>query len=342
MSLPDLPPPTVIFAGTLRREYFITSENQPVLDIPGGNALYAAVGYLLWEDDPPPGILARVGENFPHPWLDRFNRRGINTDGINILPRGLDLRKFYTYQDKATRMEGNPLQHFSRLGQPLPKSLLDYDPDKRLTGDRRKMGDISLRSKDLPDSYVTASAVHLCPLDYQTHNLLPAVLRQSGFTTVTLDPGSSYMDSASHGDLPGLVTGLTAFIPTEGDLRNVYRGVEVDLWRMARDIGRYGVPIVIIKRGEQGQYVYDAERDRRWEIPAYPARVHNPTGAGDAFCGGFMAGYRRTYDPLQAALYGSVSASLVVEGDEPFYALDTMPGLPKARLMYLQDAVRAL
>lgn len=342
MSQPDLPPPKVIFAGTLRREFFITAENQPVLDIPGGNTLYAAVGYLLWEDDPPPGILARVGENYPHPWLDRFNRRGINTEGVNILPRGLDLRKFYTYEDKATRVEGNPLPHFSNLGQPLPKSLLDYDPDKRLTGDRRKMGEISLRDKDLPDSYLTASAVHLCPVDYHTHNLLPAVLRRSGFTTVTLDPGSLYMDPAYRGDLPGLVTGLTAFMPAEEDLRNMYRGVEVDLWRMAEDIARYGVPIVVIKRGELGQYVYDAERDRRWEIPAYPARVHNPTGAGDAFCGGFMAGYRRTYDPLQAALYGNVSASLVVEGDEPFYALDTMPGLPRARLMYLEDAVRAL
>ena len=37
------------------------------------------------------------------------------------------------------------------------------------------------------------------------------------------------------------------------------------------------------------------------------------TGAGDSFCGGFMAGYLFTHDPLQAAAYGAVSASFIVE-----------------------------
>ena len=60
-------------------------------------------------------------------------------------------------------------------------------------------------------------------------------------------------------------------------------------------------------------------------------RVVNPTGAGDAFCGGFLAGYRETYDPLEAALCGNISASLVVEGSGPFYALDVWPGLAEAR-----------
>jgi hypothetical protein len=86
--------------------------------------------------------------------------------------------------------------------------------------------------------------------------------------------------------------------------------------------------------------LYDADRGRKWEIPAYPARVHNPTGAGDAFCGGFLAGYQRTYDPLEAVLYGNVSFSLVAEGEGPFYALDALPGLPQARLEYLRGSVR--
>ncbi len=80
----------------------------------------------------------------------------------------------------------------------------------------------------------------------------------------------------------------------------------------------------------------------RWEIPAYPARVVDPTGAGDAFCGGFLAGYEATYDPLQGVLYGNVSASIVIEGTGPFYALDVLPGLPQARLEVLQGAYRKI
>jgi ribokinase len=66
----------------------------------------------------------------------------------------------------------------------------------------------------------------------------------------------------------------------------------------------------------------------------------DPTGAGDSFCGGFLAGYKKTYDPLQAALYGNVSASLKVEGSGAFYPLDVLPGLAEARLHALKDLVR--
>ncbi|MFO7943422.1 MAG: carbohydrate kinase family protein [Anaerolineales bacterium] len=336
----DLPAPRVIFAGALSREFFITVDDHPVLDIPGGNALYAAVGYLVWDQDPPPGILTKVGENYPQSWLDDFARRRVNVEGVKILPRVVDLRKFYIYTDKMTRVEDQPMSNFARIGRPLPKALLDYDPERSNMGAEKGVGARSLRKDDLPGSYQSATTAHLCPLDYHTHNLLPAVLRQMGFTTVTLDPAPDYMEPTYYGDLPGLVTGLTAFMPREEDLRRIFRGLEVDLWKMAAEIGCCGCQVVVIRRGEQGQLLYDADRGRRWEIPAYPARVHNPTGAGDAFCGGFLAGYQRTYDPLEAVLYGNVSSSLVEEGDTPFYALDALPGLPQARLEYLRGSVR--
>jgi sugar/nucleoside kinase (ribokinase family) len=177
-------------------------------------------------------------------------------------------------------------------------------------------------------------------MDYLSHNLLPAVLRQQGFSTITLDPSSSYMDSAYIGDIPALITGLTAFIPSEEDLKNLYKGKTIDLWEMAAELCRYGCEMMIIKRGANGQYLYDAASEKKWDITAYPARVQNPIGAGDAFCGGFLAGYRRTFDPLQAVLYGNVASSLVIEGNGPFFALQALPGLADARLEYLQAAVR--
>ena len=44
------------------------------------------------------------------------------------------------------------------------------------------------------------------------------------------------------------------------------------------------------KRGERGQLLYDSASKTRYEIPAYPANLVNPTGVGDAFCAGFLAG----------------------------------------------------
>jgi ribokinase len=109
---------------------------------------------------------------------------------------------------------------------------------------------------------------------------------------------------------------------------------------MMEAIADYGCEIVVVKRGEQGQYLYNRATRTHWEISAYPARVSDPTGAGDSFCGGFLAGYRQTYDPLQAVLYGSISASLTIEGSGAFYPLDALPGLAQARLDALKEGVR--
>ena len=109
---------------------------------------------------------------------------------------------------------------------------------------------------------------------------------------------------------------------------------------MAEGLAAYGCEMVVIKRGERGQLLYDAGSKTRWEIPSYPSNVVNPTGAGDAFCGGFMAGYRRSYDPLEAALYGNISASVVVEGHLPEFALAVLPGLPELRLESIRGSVR--
>ena len=109
---------------------------------------------------------------------------------------------------------------------------------------------------------------------------------------------------------------------------------------MAETIGSFGCELIVVKRGALGQMLYDAVSKKHWEIPAYPARLEDPTGAGDAFCGGFSAGYLKTFDPMQAVLYGSVSASLAIEGSGAFHALDALPGLAQARLEALTGQVR--
>jgi ribokinase len=141
-------------------------------------------------------------------------------------------------------------------------------------------------------------------------------------------------------DIPALVSGLTAFLPNEEEMRTLFQGRSTDLWQMMETITDYGCEIVVVKRGERGQLLYDRATKTHWEISAYPARVIDPTGAGDSFCGGFLAGYRQTYDPLQAVLFGGISASLTIEGSRAFYALDALPGLAQARLEALKEGVR--
>ena len=334
--------PRFIFAGRLNREYLLLPSGAALLDVPGGNVLYAAVGLAVWETDPPPGIIARVGEDFPMEWQAEFERWGIDTRGLRVLPEILDLRLLCAYSDQATRSYTDPVSHFARLEIAFPKELLGYHNPFPELDSRTRLLPFSLRQGDIPADFLDASAAHLCPLDYLTHTVLPAVLRQAEFTTITLDPSAGYMNPIFWNDIPVLLTGLTAFLPAEEEVCTLFEGRSTDLWEMAEALGVYGCELIIIKRGENGQYLYDAATHTRWEIPSYPVRVVDPTGAGDAFCGGFLAGYRRTYDPLQAVLHGSISASIVLEGSGPRYALEAMPGLAQARLEALQQNVRKI
>jgi len=334
--------PRFLIAGQLRREYVILPSSEALLDVPGGNVLYASVGLAIWEREPPPAVLARVGEDYPQEWLAEFSRRGLDTRGVRVLPQAVDVRAFSAYLSRTARATDDPVAHFARVSLPFPKALLGYrDPSSTLDS-RTRLLPVSLRQGDIPADYLDASAAHLCPLDYLTHSLLPAVLRQAEFTTVTLDPSPGYMNPTFWDDVPALITGLTAFLPSEEEMRSLFQGRSNDLWQMAEALAAYGCEIIVIKRGEGGQLLYDASARARWEIPAYPARLVDPGGAGDAFCGGFLAGYRRTYEPLQAALYGNISASLVVEGVGPFYALESLPGLAQARLEALKQGVRKI
>ncbi len=327
-----------LIAGQLRRDFLLPPVGEPKLDVPGGSLLYAGVGLRVWESEV--GLIGRVGEDYPFSWLQDLEQWGLDRRGIQVLSEPVDLRWFAAYPDSNTCITDNPVTQFAERGLPFPKDLLDYSTPPLQLDSRIRVQPLTLRLGDIPADYLDAGAAHLCPLDYLSHNLLPSVLRQGHITTITLDPSLGYMSPTYWDDIPALVTGTTAFLPSENKLRNLFQGRSSNLWEMAEAISGFGCEIVVIKRGERGQYLYDGYTHTRWIIPAYPVHLVDPTGAGDAFCGGFLAGYCRTYDPLQAALHGNISASMVVEGSRVAYALDSLPGLADARLMALKDMVR--
>jgi sugar/nucleoside kinase (ribokinase family) len=336
----EIKSPRFLVAGQLRRNYVILPDGTSLLDVPGGNALFAAVGLSVWEPDPPVGLVARIGEDYPQEWIDSIRQHGLDIRGVHVLPEAVDVRTFLAYQDRNTRSDEDPVAHFARLGMAFPKALLGYRNPTSTLDSRTRLLPYSLRQGDIPADFMDASAAHLCSLDYLTHSVVPAILRQAEFTSVTLDPSQGYMNPTYWDDVPALITGLTAFLPAEEEVRSLFHGRSTDLWEMAEALAAYGCEIIVIKCGERGQLLYDGGSRSHWEVPPYPARVVDPIGAGDAFCGGFLAGYRRTFDPLQAVMHGNISASLVVEGSDPFYALDALPGLADARLNAIRQSIR--
>ena len=90
-----------------------------------------------------------------------------------------------------------------------------------------------------------------------------------------------------------------------------------DLSRAARWIRDRGPRLVVVKRGEEGAVLFGD--DWTFSCPGYPvARVVDPTGAGDAFAGGFLgslarAGSWEREDLVRAVVYGAATGSYAVE-----------------------------
>lgn len=68
--------------------------------------------------------------------------------------------------------------------------------------------------------------------------------------------------------------------------------------------------IAVVTQGTAGVIV--AHADRVFAVPATPAEVIDPTGAGDAFCAGFLETWLRTDDLRAAAIAGTQVAARAV------------------------------
>jgi sugar/nucleoside kinase (ribokinase family) len=87
----------------------------------------------------------------------------------------------------------------------------------------------------------------------------------------------------------------------------------------AQKILTLGPKFLVIKHGEYGATIFFGDGSHPFRAPALPiAEVHDPTGAGDTFAGGFM-GYIASQPELtpavlkRAMFYGGVMGSFTVE-----------------------------
>ncbi len=328
-----------LFIGGLREDYFITHKGEVYLGELGGNAVYAAAGARIWSKSV--GIVSRIGSNFPTDWVDMIEDAGICTKSILTLDQDLDTRTFYAYLSEEERVDTNPASHFLRINHPLPKFLIDYQSSTEDMDDRENFSPLAIRPDDVPEIGFFRAA-HLAPSHFVSHSVLPVRLKDLQTQLICLDPSERYMDPKFQDELPIIVHGLDAFLPSENEARAFFLTQDLDLWEMAEEFGCMGSRYVVIKSGAGGQFLWDHSAKKRWHIPAYPVKIVDVTGAGDSYCGGFLVGLDEAQDPIEAALRGSVSASFTVEGVGPLYPLEAHPGLAQARLESLRSSVRAI
>ncbi len=138
----------------------------------------------------------------------------------------------------------------------------------------------------------------------------------TGATLVGLDSMNYWIESARD-SLLATMRIVDVIVFNDAEVRMLTR--EANLARAARQIRELGPPVLLVKQGPYGACMFS--ESGFFSIPAYPLEdVVDPTGAGDAFAGGFF-GYLDSLPTTDysenelrcAAVYGSVLASFIVE-----------------------------
>ncbi|MCE5207675.1 MAG: carbohydrate kinase family protein [Chloroflexi bacterium] len=328
-----------VIAGILKRDFIVTAQEKSYFDIPGGSLLYTAAGLSLWDSGL--GMVGSVGEDFPQEWFDRFNQAGFDIRGLSILPESIDLRSFIFYLDNKRYQSLNPISQFAQMGIAIPRALLGFIPASQRQKTDHQGSSAPISINQIPADYLDATAAHICALESKSQSTLIAHL-QGHVNNISLNADASYMKASGWDVLPGLLSNIKIFHTSEENLINLFKGRTTNVWEMIEGLSGYGLELIIVKRGKDGQFLYDCLSRKRWSLPAYPVTSVDATGCGDAFCGGFMAGYQNSYDPLEAALHGNIAASFCLEGVGAFYLTGVLPGLANARLRKLKEMVKRL
>ncbi len=162
---------------------------------------------------------------------------------------------------------------------------------------------------DVPDAWLQARLAHLAPVAREIDPGLAAALRPTvGFLGAT--PQGWLRDWDASGaivprpwdDLAAHLAPLDALVVSEEDLAAEPAG---PLPLVAAG------SLVALTRGAAGVRLLGC--DGVQDVPACPARVHDPTGAGDVFAAAWFVRLVHGDEPAQAARYAACAAACAIE-----------------------------
>ena len=251
--------------------------------IVGGSATYLA--YAASNFVKPINQVSIVGYDFAKEEMQELQRRGVNLEGVEIVP---DKKSFFW----------------------SGKYHMDMNTRDTLVTDLNVLADFN---PVIPDSYQDSEFLML-------GNGVPAlqisVVQQMKKRPklIVMDTMNFWMDTAMD-DLKKALALVDVLLVNDSEARQL--SGQFSLVRAAKEIQKMGPKYLIIKKGEHGALLFHG--DRVFFAPAMPLEdVFDPTGAGDTFAGGFIGHIAHTRDisfenMKTAIIVGSAMASFCVE-----------------------------
>ncbi len=251
--------------------------------IVGGSATYVAWSASNFYK--PIKQVSIIGGDFPQEEIDLLRARGVQFDGVEVVPGGKSF--FWSgryHMDMNTR--DSLITDLNVLAQ--------FNPQ-------------------IPDGYQDCEFLML-------GNVVPAiqlnVINQfkKRPKLIVLDTMNFWMNTAMD-DLIQVIQKVDVLLVNDAEARQL--SGEYSLVKAAMKIQTMGPKYLIIKKGEHGALLFHSRKV--FFAPALPLEeVYDPTGAGDTFAGGFIGHLAKTKDVSfenmkTAIIVGSAMASFCVE-----------------------------
>lgn len=251
-------------------------------NILGGSATFAAYASSFFG---PSQLVGVVGDDWPEEHTRMLQDRKIDTAGLEIVPGGKTFRWTGRYFDNMNDRETLETQ-LNVLGDFKPK---------------------------LPESYRRAQYVFLG--NGAPSTCLMALDQIQGADLIVADTMDLWINTTRN-ELDELMQRIDGLVLNDSEAKMLTG--EINTISAGRKILNLGPKFVVVKKGEHGSFFLSEYET--YVVPAFPTEsVVDPTGAGDAFAGGFM-GYLASQGKMDgptiknALVYGTLVASFCVEG----------------------------
>jgi len=266
---------------------FLPDRNKPFVVL-GGSVAYASFSARRLEATV--SIVSKIGGDFPDAYLWRLEQEGIDLSGVVRVEDAQTTRFELKYSNDLSKRR-------LRLESKAPSITVDNLPE-------------SLKAKTILVAPIAGE------ISYEVVKKLRSCARW-----LCLDPQGLVRSFSEKGNV------IRGSITEKGmlELVDIYKS-SLDEIKAATGMSKlesaikavhdYGVETVIVTLGMKG--VVLSVEETAYKIPAYESKkVVDPTGAGDAFVGGFLAEYIRGESLLWCACVGSATASFAVESAGP-------------------------
>ena len=272
----------ILVVGSVAFDSVKTPEGE-AKDAIGGSATYFSAAASFFA---PVDVVAVVGSDFPLESLDFLKERQVDMSGLEVR----EGRTFRWAGEYAADMNDR---------RTLDTQLNVFNGFRPVLADRHRAHD----------------HLFLANLDPDVQRDVLSQADRPGRNGIVACDTMDFWIEGNRASLLSTLRRVDVLIINDGEARQLVD--DRNLVRAAERILELGPRAVVVKRGEHGATLCTG--DAWFGVPSYPvADLVDPTGAGDAFAGGFMGYLARSGEKgvgalKRAMVHGSVMASFNVE-----------------------------